>query len=190
MVRQAHHHVRDDSLLLIIRVDTGMLRWYNPTLYRKPRTQRTSWKRHLLISLILKESARTVSGRKCAPRTGGTRSRDGVKKDGIVSRSNGVLMWLSLKIQDKPKSASPILGRAIRAELPASHEAPLLLVSVPKKIVRLAVHRNRLKRLIRESFRKQERLNLKKAYLFRVLQDPGDLGLKQAQEAMSRLLWN
>ena len=97
-------------------------------------------------------------------------------------------MWLSLKIQDKPKSASPILGRAIRAELPASHEAPLLLVSVPKKIVRLAVHRNRLKRLIRESFRKQERLNLKKAYLFRVLQDPGDLGLKQAQEAMSRLL--
>ena len=107
---------------------------------------------------------------------GETRSRGDVKKDGTDSRSKVVPMWLSLKIQDK-------------ASWPAGKpESPLLLISIPKKIVRLAVQRNRLKRLVREAFRKKGCLDPEKAYLFRVAQDPGVLGLKEVQEVMSQLL--
>jgi|GEM_PF-2875661 len=83
--------------------------------------------------------------------------------------------WLSLKVQDKPRSGNDL------------HKA-LLLVSIPKKIVRLATRRNRLKRLLREAFRKESRLEPEKAYLFRVMQNPGDLGLKETKNIMNGLI--
>ena len=96
-------------------------------------------------------------------------------------------MWLSLKIQDKLKFGNDsVVGAGLK-------HAPTLLISVPKKIVHLAVQRNRLKRLIREAFRKAVGAGFKpahtgKTYLFRVTEDPGDLGLKEVQEAMSQSL--
>ena len=91
-------------------------------------------------------------------------------------------MWLSLKIEDKPIAGNDfVVGAGLKP-------APTLLISIPKKTVRLATRRNRLKRLIREAFRKKSGLEPGKTYLFQVTQDPGDLGLKNAQEAMNRLL--
>jgi ribonuclease P protein component len=63
------------------------------------------------------------------------------------------------------------------------------LISVPKKAVRLATHRNRLKRLIREAFRKSTGLREDVVYGFRVRFEPGDaLKLAAVQAAMKKLL--
>ena len=43
----------------------------------------------------------------------------------------------------------------VRFSLPAQGKKPRLLIRVPKRIIRLAVHRNRIKRQIRERYRKQ-----------------------------------
>ena len=96
------------------------------------------------------------------------------------------MVWLSLKIQDKPKSGKKAVG-AISATADR-HQLPLLVVSVPKKIVRLATQRNRIKRLIREAFRKEDHLDVGKMYFFRVMQYPGDIGLKEVQDLMDRLI--
>ena len=83
--------------------------------------------------------------------------------------------WLSLKIQDRPESRK-------------NFQQALLLISIPKKIVHLATQRNRIKRLIREAFMREGRLDPGKVYLFRAAQDPGDLGLKEVQGAMKELI--
>ena len=91
-------------------------------------------------------------------------------------------MWLSLKIQEKPIAGNDsVVGAGLKP-------APTLLISVPKKTVRLATRRNRLKRLIREAFRKKNDLEMGKAYIFQVKQNPGDPGLKEVQEVMDRLV--
>ncbi len=42
---------------------------------------------------------------------------------------------------------------------------PEILISVPKRVFKKAVHRNRIKRLTREAYRIQKRLFLKKMYI-------------------------
>ena len=99
-------------------------------------------------------------------------SKDGVKKGGISSpfdRLPRVTGWLSLKVSIKEKSV------------------PVLLISVPKKIVSLATRRNRLKRLIREVFRQEAFFDQDKVYQFRVIRNPGDLGLKEVFAIMIEL---
>ena len=90
--------------------------------------------------------------------------------------------WISLKIQDQPRSESdPLTGAG-------SKPAPILLMSVPKKIIRLATDRNRVKRLIREAFRRENRLQPGKTYLFSVKRKPGELALQDVREAMDGLI--
>ena len=80
--------------------------------------------------------------------------------------------WLSLKIQ---KSVIP--GRSFN-----------LFISVPKKIVHLATERNRIKRLVREAFRKESSLDSGKTYAFRVMNKPGAIGLNDVKNTMNQLL--
>ena len=93
--------------------------------------------------------------------------------------------WLSLKILD---AEDRVGASACRTD---ARRAVPLRISVPKKIVRLATRRNRIKRLIREAWRLGAPLskNPGKVYLFRVEKMPArDLGLKDAQSAVKNLL--
>jgi ribonuclease P protein component len=74
--------------------------------------------------------------------------------------------WLALKVVDAPSGA--------------------VFFSVPKKVVRLATRRNRLKRLLREAVR--ARTMPPGAHQFRVARDPGPIGLADAASAMDKLL--
>ena len=83
--------------------------------------------------------------------------------------------WLSLKVSDKPESGSDSLRTS-------------LLISIPKKTVRLATQRNRLKRLIRECFRKEALTDRHRVYQFRVIKDPGDPGLDKTRDCVQALM--
>ena len=85
--------------------------------------------------------------------------------------------WLSLKISNKPGPES-------------QPQKASLLVSIPKKTVRLATRRNRLKRLIREAFRNEALVRREKIYEFRVLQNPGDPGFDETKEMVKNLIQN
>ena len=65
-----------------------------------------------------------------------------------------------------------------------------LLISIPKKAVRLATHRNRLKRLIREAFRENKEVRGGNVYYFRVRVEPRDhkLKLTDVRMVVSKLL--
>lgn len=81
--------------------------------------------------------------------------------------------WLSLKTVPKPPAG-------------ASRSTTL---SVPKKIVRLATQRNRLKRLCREALRTGDfQLSEDKVYHFRVIRMPGAIGMRDAQSQIRSLL--
>ena len=82
--------------------------------------------------------------------------------------------WLSLKVMEAT-------GRAA---------APRLQISVPKRLVRLATRRNRLKRLIREAWRLDPSSKSSGVvYAFRLENLPaGSLNLKQAQPAVNNSL--
>ena len=100
-------------------------------------------------------------------------SKDGVKKGGTSSpfdRMPRVKGWLSLKVLNKEKPA------------------PVLLISVPKKIVSLATRRNRIKRLIREVFRKEVFFSKDKIYQFRVIHDPKDPGFDETKNMIKDLI--
>jgi ribonuclease P protein component len=63
-----------------------------------------------------------------------------------------------------------------------------LRISVPKKIVRLAVRRNRVKRLIREATRKDGAFAGPKLYSFRVHSLPERLTLPEVRAAVEKCL--
>jgi len=104
--------------------------------------------------------------------------------------------WLSLKILE----AEDRVGA--RRTLPAGRQASPLRISVPKKVVRLATRRNRIKRLIREAWRVGApacrtgrygqtplQKDSNKVYAFRVEKMPSEeLGLKDVQAAIKNLL--
>ncbi|MGH7197282.1 MAG: ribonuclease P protein component [Candidatus Omnitrophota bacterium] len=65
----------------------------------------------------------------------------------------------------------------------------MVLISIPKKTVPLAVRRNRLKRLIREATRKHAAFSGVRIYSFRVLSAPEKgLGLGDVQNAIEKCL--
>jgi ribonuclease P protein component len=64
-----------------------------------------------------------------------------------------------------------------------------VLISIPKKIVPLAVRRNRIKRLIREVTRKNSAFSGPKLYSFRVHSEPGgQVGLQDVRQAIEQCL--
>ena len=100
-------------------------------------------------------------------------SKGGVKKAGTSSpfdRKPAMTGWLSLKISNKERSV------------------PVLLISVPKKIVSLATRRNRIKRLIREVFRKETFFDKDKIYQFRVVQNPEDTDFEKTRRIVKDLI--
>lgn len=109
-----------------------------------------------------------------------TSSKDDVKKGGIDLPFDRISMpdvkgWLNLRVSNQLK--------------PGNHSRKVsLLISIPKKIIRLATRRNRLKRLVREVFRKEAAIDLGKIYQFRVVQDPKDPGFNETRETVRRLI--
>lgn len=82
--------------------------------------------------------------------------------------------WLALKVTDAAKT-------------PDAAPKGAVFISVPKKVVRLATRRNRLKRLLREATRSKA-VKSRRTLLFRVTRFPGDIGLAEASSAVERLL--
>ena len=75
--------------------------------------------------------------------------------------------------------------------VPAKHvKRPPYFISIPKKIVKQAVRRNRLRRVLREALRGRSILDGNKRLVFRVLRAPEDVGLGMAKEAVQELLKN
>ncbi len=121
-----------------------------------------------------------VLEKKCVPKMAGMSLKDAAKKAGISLPFEPILMpevkdWLSLKVSSKSKPSSESLKTS-------------LLISIPKKTVRLSTRRNRLKRLIREAFRKEGLVNSEKIYQFRVIQDPGDPGFHETRDRVEHLI--
>ena len=81
--------------------------------------------------------------------------------------------WLSLTVS--PASA----GKKARSGY---------FISIPKKIVRLAVRRNRIRRVLREALRAHGGLEAGKIHLFKVTCAPEDVGLAMAKKALHELL--
>lgn len=61
------------------------------------------------------------------------------------------------------------------------------LISIPKAIVRLAVRRNRIKRVLREALRNKSYFKENKVYIFKVLRWPDKINLENARDAVHEL---
>ena len=81
--------------------------------------------------------------------------------------------WLSLTVFE---------GRTSKKDAPRSP----YFISVPKKIVRQAVRRNRIKRVLREALRGEHFLS-GKMHVFRVSRAPEIVNLKIAKQAVHEL---
>lgn len=82
--------------------------------------------------------------------------------------------WLSLKVQNaRPSKTRPAQGR--------------VFISVPKRVVRLAVERNRIRRVLREAIRLGGYFASDKVVWLRVLEKPALTSLRQADEALKEL---
>jgi ribonuclease P protein component len=78
--------------------------------------------------------------------------------------------WLSLTVLNNPSS-----------------ETPRVYISVPKRAVKLAVKRNRIKRVLREAVRLDPFFAKNRIYRLRVSEMPIQIDLKEAQKALSTL---
>ncbi len=82
--------------------------------------------------------------------------------------------WLSLKVLDSPLS-EPV------------NRPPKVHISIPKRTVKLAVARNRLKRVLREAVRRDPFFVKNKTYRLRVNMPPATVDLKTAQKILETL---
>ena len=81
---------------------------------------------------------------------------------------------------------------SLRLIRPAIREAqprrPFVTISIPKKVLRLATRRNRLKRLIKEAIRADGSFKEKdKFYAFVVMAYPGRVSLNDVKTALTKL---
>ena len=82
--------------------------------------------------------------------------------------------WLSLKVLESP--------------LPdPANRPPKVYISIPKRTVKLAVMRNRLKRVLREAIRRDVFFERDKTYRLRVNGLPKIVDLKSAQRVLEAL---
>jgi ribonuclease P protein component len=84
--------------------------------------------------------------------------------------------WLSLTVSE---SRPPKTGAS----------GPLVLISIPKKIVRQAVRRNRIKRVLKEALRQEPALTEVKTHIFKVFRAPEKVDLHIARQAVHGLLF-
>ncbi len=70
---------------------------------------------------------------------------------------------------------------------PSLSETPHVYISVPKRAVKLAVKRNRIKRVLREAVRSDPFFTDTKIYRLKVNEMPKRLDLKEAQKTLSSL---
>jgi RNase P protein component len=82
--------------------------------------------------------------------------------------------WLSLTILESPSSVR-------------SSQQARVHISVPKSTVKLAVTRNRLKRVLREAVRRDPFFGRKGVYCLRVHRMPRETGLAAAQKTLETL---
>ena len=82
--------------------------------------------------------------------------------------------WLSLRVSEEEHPES-------------KPRKSLFLISIPKKVVRLAVHRNRIRRVLREALRNKPFFEENKTYLFKVLRSPEGVNLESARVAVHEL---
>ena len=61
------------------------------------------------------------------------------------------------------------------------------MISIPKKVIRLAVRRNRIKRVLREALRNKVFFEKNKIYVFKVLRSPEKVNLESARLAIHEL---
>jgi ribonuclease P protein component len=66
-------------------------------------------------------------------------------------------------------------------------DKPRVLISVPKRAVKLAVRRNRLKRVLREAVRRDPFFNQERTYRLQVHEWPQNVDLKSAQKTLGAL---
>ena len=85
--------------------------------------------------------------------------------------------WLSLTVFERNNSKADV-------------RKPPYFISIPKKIVKQAVRRNRLKRVLREALRNAPFLTARKLHRFKVLRAPERVDLRMAREAVGELLSN
>ena len=84
--------------------------------------------------------------------------------------------WLLLKTQLRDTTRKHIRGASF-------------IFVIPKKTVRLATQRNRIKRLIREAARGEEHFkDTSRTYWFRVVERPEVLDLHEIKQAVRRLV--
>ena len=83
--------------------------------------------------------------------------------------------WLVLKVSEEKRPQSTV------------RKAPFL-ISIPKKVVRLAVRRNRIKRVLREALKDRPFLGRNKVYVFKVMRFPKKVSLESARLAVHELL--
>ena len=82
--------------------------------------------------------------------------------------------WLSLKVQNAmPSKTRPVKGR--------------VFISVPKRLVRSAVDRNRIRRVLREAIRLGRYFGKDQVVWLKVLKKPLKTGLHDADEALREL---
>lgn len=82
--------------------------------------------------------------------------------------------WLSLTVLSSPRSET-------------NPRKPQVLISVPKRTVKLAVTRNRLKRVLREAVRSDPFFGTGKVYRLKVNGMPKNLDLAQARRTLEAL---
>ena len=76
--------------------------------------------------------------------------------------------WLSLRVSEEKT-------------LENKARKPLFLISIPKKVVRLAVRRNRIRRVLREALRNKPFFEGNKTYVFKVLRSPEQVDLESTR---------
>ena len=80
--------------------------------------------------------------------------------------------WLALKLLEKSRPGGKISQKSF-------------FISIPRKIVRRATERNRIRRVIREAIRLQPLpIAEEKVYLFQVRARPEKVGLETAKQAL------
>ena len=82
--------------------------------------------------------------------------------------------WLSLKVTPAAPDKKPLKAA--------------FFISIPKKVVRQAVRRNRIKRVLKEALRARPPLSGGRAHYFKVMRAPKDVGLAMVKRALNELL--